>query len=433
MERHPVAFLVFGGLPDPFADRAGRVSRGNVGVGNGKTREASRDFRQRGHDDVGGGGGPEMRFLVLNHFFGEFTGSEINAFQLCVALREAGHEADIGTFEVRGPMLRLAELRGIHIHSLLNEEGPALAYDVIWAHHAPVLTHVIFRRTTGPCRVIFSSLSPLTPLESPPTYFAELPLLLAHSPRNLGYLQGLGMPVERLRYFPNFSPKAFFTALRSPHDRGLRRMVVVSNHPPDEVRSMAEAARRDGVHVDFIGAESPRFVDETVLPGYDLVVTIGKTVQYAFAQRVPVYCYDHFGGPGYIDADNFAKAEEGNFCGRSFWRKLTADGLYADIRAGYAAATGEVLGFLQAQAGARFSLETNLARVCAELEGMPVTDLDGLRQRHGVAGRLNDVYMECLRRRLHLERVLGAGVNKPEASPRVNWLKRLSRVIKPGN
>jgi hypothetical protein len=374
-----------------------------------------------------------MRFLVLNHHFGEFTGSEINAFQLCVALREAGHEADIGTVELRGPMQRLAERQGICVHSLLNEEGPALEYDVIWAHHAPVLTHVVFRRTLAPCRVIFSSLSPLTPMECPPTYFAELPLLLAHSPRNLEYLLGLGVAADRVRYFPNFAPKAFLATPRPSHNRGLQRMAVVSNHPPDEVRLMAEVARQDGLHVDFIGGDTSRFVDETVLPGYDLVVSIGKTVQYAFAQRVPVYCYDHFGGPGYIDADNFEKAEEGNFCGRSFWRKLTAAELYADIQAGYARATGEVLEFLHAQAKARFSLETNLARVCAELESMPFTDLDGLRKRHGVAGRLNDVYMGCLRHRLAIEATLRARSQKIEEPKPVRRYKWLSRLIQPAD
>jgi hypothetical protein len=34
---------------------------------------------------------------------------------------------------------------------------------------------------------------------------------------------------------------------------------------------------------------------------------------------------------------------------------------------------------------------------------MPNTDLTALRQKHAVAGRLNDAYVECLRRALHLE------------------------------
>ena len=361
-----------------------------------------------------------MRFLVLNHFFGEFTGSEINALQLCVALRAAGHVADIGTFELRGPLLARARDHGIATINLVEDDGPPLDYEVVWAHHAPVLTHLLFRRTLAPCRVVFSSLSPLTAMESPPTYVAELPRVLAHSPFNMDYLLGLGLPAERLRYFPNFAPEAFFARRRPAGDGGLRRIAVVSNHPPDEVRRMAAAARRDGLTVDFIGQEGrPVYVDETVLPPYDLVISIGKTVPYAFAQRVPVYCYDHFGGPGYLHADNFERARHGNFCGRSFWRTLTADELLADIQTGYASITAATLDFLQARARELFSLETNLARVCAELAAMPVTDVDGLRRRHVLAGRLNDVYMGSLRHRLWLEASL-RNVHAPQADTAVD-------------
>ncbi|CAM2932238.1 glycosyltransferase [Rariglobus hedericola] len=362
-----------------------------------------------------------MRVLVLNHIFGEFTGSEIYALQLCAALREAGHEADIGTFEPRGPLLERARDLGIRVHDVLNDEGPALDYDVLWAHHAPVLTHVIFRRTLVPCRVIFSSLSPLTAMACPPTYFEDLDRVLAHSPYNVDYLRKLGVLEERLHLFPNFAPKAFFAKQRAAPHGGLKRIAVVSNHRTEEVQAMAVCARQDGVQVDFIGGDHPVFVDETVLIDYDLVISIGKTVPYAFAQRVPVYCYDHFGGPGYLNADNFEAARYGNFCGRSFYRKLTAVELYADIKAGYASVTPATLDFLHEKARTLFSLEINLGRVCAELAVLQPTDLDALRRRHIVAGRLNDVYMGCLRNRIHFERLLKARGSKPR------WRSRLAR------
>ena len=173
----------------------------------------------------------------------------------------------------------------------------------------------------------------------------------------------------------------------------------------------------DGLTVDFIDqGQRTVYVDETVLPAYDLVVSIGKTVPYALAQRVPVYYNDHFGGPGYLDAHNFERARHGNFCGRAFWRTLNAAELYADIKAGHAAATGAPLDFLQARARSLFSLETNLERMCAELASMPETDLDALRRRHALAGRLNDVYMDSLRHRMGLEASLRS-VNEAPADP----------------
>lgn len=370
-----------------------------------------------------------MRFLVLTHLFGEFTGSEINALQLCVGLKNAGHQADIGSFELRGPLIDYANQCGIAVHDLIQDEGPPLHYDVIWAHHAPVLTHVLFRRKLSPSKVIFSSLSPLTPLESPPTYHAELPWILAHSPFNVAHLGELNVSAERIHYFPNFAPKEFFDVPRLAPPRGLKQIVIVSNHQTEEVLKMAELAREDGVHVEIIGRDKPLLVDASILPNYDLVITIGKTVQYAFAQKVPVYCYDHFGGLGYINAANFDTARYGNFSGRTPLKKLTGPEIYADIRAGYEEASAlDALDFLQGKARALFSLEVNLARVLALLEDTPLTDINGLLMRHRPAGRLNDAYMVLLRHRLGLEATLRELTQLKPAPPlKRGWRKWLSR------
>ena len=37
--------------------------------------------------------------------------------------------------------------------------------------------------------------------------------------------------------------------------------------------------------------------------------------------NTPIYCYDHFGGPGYLNTENFSKAKYFNFSGRGFSRK----------------------------------------------------------------------------------------------------------------
>lgn len=352
-----------------------------------------------------------MRILVLNHFFRAFTGSELNALQLAVALRAGGHTPDIGTFEPGEPMRSLAAARGMRALDLIAATGTVLEYDLIWAHHAPLLTHVVFHRELAPARLLFSSLSPLTALESPPAFWPDIELILAHSPFNREYLEGLGIPPARVRYFPNSFPASYLDHPRPPDPGEPRNIAVVSHHPPDEVWAMAAAARRDGRRVEFIGRERARLVDERVLPRYDLVVTIGKTVPSAFAQRVPVYCYDHFGGPGYITAENFTRAEHGNFCGRSFWRKISGPAMYREILEGYAAATAD-LPWLREQARSRFCLETNLEALAAPLAAMPLTDFSALRRRHVIAGRLNDIYVEALRERLMRERTWDARVSR---------------------
>jgi len=366
---------------------------------------------------------PIVRFLVLNHAFRGCTGSEINALQLCEALRTMGHEADVGTFEPGRPLTARAERSGITVRDLLEEDDTPLDYDLVWAHHAPVLTYLLFRRRLRDCRLLFSSLSPLTAMESPPAFLGEISRYLVHSPYNRDHLRDLGIPADRIRYFPNFAPEAFFAHPRPAPPRRLATIAIVSHHPPDEVKRFALLARRRGMRVDYIGEPRPVYIDETVLPAYDLVVSIGRTAQYCFAQRVPFYCYDHFGGPGYITSENFERAQHGNFCGRSFWRKLTAAGLYQEITHGYAAAVAGLDG-LRARARSLFHLETNLAALISELPALPVTDFAALRARHPVAGRLNDIYLESLRNRLRYERTLCSRLRQPLRRLKLRWDRR---------
>ena len=55
---------------------------------------------------------------------------------------------------------------------------------------------------------------------------------------------------------------------------------------------------------------------------------------YCFALKVPVYCYDHFGGPGWLSADNLDLAGQKNFSGRGFARK-TSEVIAQEIVNGY--------------------------------------------------------------------------------------------------
>lgn len=360
-----------------------------------------------------------MKVLLLNHSFRHLAGSEINALQLCEALRGMGHEAEIGTLEIGNPMRDLAAIRHIPVVDLLANENTEFDHDLIWAHHAPVLTHTLFRHRPGNCRLLFSSLSPLTALESPPTYATELSCILVHSLRNRDHLLHAGIAPNTLHYFPNHASAAFFDHPRNEPPACLRHIAVVSNHPPAEVRLMATKARRQGIRVDFIGGpKSSRYVDHATLRGYDLVISIGKTAQYCFAQRIPFYCYDRYGGPGYITPANLDRAEHGNFSGLAFRRTLGTDSLHRDIMDSYAAACTH-LDYLREQASLRFSLERNMAALWPRIEALPTTDIAALRARHPFAGRLNDAHLDEFRYRLH----------NPAVTP-VGPLKRIYRTAR---
>jgi hypothetical protein len=67
----------------------------------------------------------------------------------------------------------------------------------------------------------------------------------------------------------------------------------------------------------------------------DLVITIGKTAQYVLVSHTPLYIFDHFGGPGYLNESNFEKVALFSFTGRCCERKLSPIELFDDILSGY--------------------------------------------------------------------------------------------------
>ena len=66
--------------------------------------------------------------------------------------------------------------------------------------------------------------------------------------------------------------------------------------------------------MDIFGLQSKvELVTPELIQKYDVVLTIGKTVQYALLGNKVVYCYDHFGGMGYLSLKNYEIARYHNF------------------------------------------------------------------------------------------------------------------------
>jgi O-antigen biosynthesis protein len=351
-----------------------------------------------------------MKFLILTYALQEYTGSEINAMQLAVGLRQLGHSADIGTFIYGNPLKRMIAEHGIRVIDLFSAAGSRLEYDVIWGHHWPTLAQVLNHFDVADCRIICSSLSSFLPLESPPLFHPSLPLMLAHNERLISVMQSNGVDDSTLYLFPNFAPAEMFEQARILPPEKLSRILVVSNHPPAEVRQAARLLREHGIRVDMIGEhDHPCYVDEGVLLQYDLVISLGKTAAYCFALKVPYFCYDHFGGPGYIHAGNFDLAYRHNFSGRCTYRKLAAEELAAEIMGGYVAAQTGV-DFLFQQARTRMHLEDNLARLLERIQTTPIIHPADLVQKYPLVMQSYESYLDLLKRYLLLKRTIPAWV-----------------------
>ncbi len=345
-----------------------------------------------------------MKILITAHKIQNFTGSEINAFQLSQALLAQGHQVDVAAF-VSGDPLRAMFDRRVGWLDLLAPRTEPLAYDLVWAHHTPVLAHLLFKQPLLDTRILFSSLGPFAPMESPPTFFNDLHLFLVNSQGNQRVLTGYGISPERVYYFPNYAPAAYFTDCKQAWPARPRRVAVVSNHAVEELRQFQALAAGQHLHVTRIGRKDENvYVDQRLLLPFDAVISIGKTVQYCLALKIPVFCYDHFGGPGYVTRANFERTKEFNFSGRETPVKRTAAGLLAEIEAGYPAALQEVQP-LHALAQEQFCLETNLEELLSVTAQIPLTNIAALRQNNRLAERHNEYYIAELERRLRLERL----------------------------
>lgn len=169
--------------------------------------------------------------------------------------------------------------------------------------------------------------------------------------------------------FHNAAPDKFFVESKdvpvSP-----RRILAISNHLPDEVRD-ALAILRGSAEVKYIGRNGGEVV--LVTPQHiaecDLVISIGKSIQYGLVGRTPVYVYDHFGGPGYLEEANFETATYRNFSGRCTPVRRDAEWLASDILERYGAGRAFALN-VTPQALERF----RLSRYLEALLAIPATD-----------------------------------------------------------
>lgn len=140
-------------------------------------------------------------------------------------------------------------------------------------------------------------------------------------------------------YYRNPAPEEYLIK-RENLPKIPRKVLVVSNFPCGELRDIKPLLNQQGIIIDYLGYLGDRYelISEKIISKYDLVITIGKTVQYCLVSGTPVYIYGSFGGPGYLNAKNFQKAMRKNFSGRGF-RDKTPEEIVEEIVNNYTKAT----------------------------------------------------------------------------------------------
>ena len=303
--------------------------------------------------------------LITNLYFSKYTGSELHVLEIAELLKKRGYAVTIAVFEKSYPLL--AEAKEIRIVECLGEELEQKEFDIIFVQHYPVFDYLCCKYNISYKKLVVSKLSAINDLEYLPICTPKADLILCVSEECAEQVyQEIGFD-NRVRVFKNSVNSSHFVQGEQAEKKSkLEKIAVISNHVPKELLELS-GLMQDVCTIDYIGAEyEPRLVDAELLQSYDLVITIGRTVQQCFALKVPVYVYDYFGGPGYINDSNFSWAEKNNFSGRGGFGSKTADELKEDITGNYNANL-EQIEKLYSVAKQEYNYDVNFERIYQEL------------------------------------------------------------------
>ncbi len=326
-----------------------------------------------------------QKILIANHQFSGFTGSEIHCLQLAEFF--ISHGATVSFLGLRADEPMVSEIRaiGADLVGMWSLVIPSRRnFDLIWSHHETTFLHLhVFHGLRAKLH-LHGLLSVLIKLErmplSPDCETSGSLVFLANSVETQKHIMATSGRTD-IKVLRNIVPDAFFKTPKKTYSTSVQRVAIVSNHVPEDVMEAVEILKQDGIEVVIFGeGHTYRKIDRTSLVDFDVVITIGKTAQYCIAQGVPLFLYDHFGGPGYLTVDSLEHHERFNFSGRSEPTRLPADKLVSRLLSHYGPAV-KTAQALRHDAPQRYSIGHQHAPVLAGMADLPSSALDRRARR----------------------------------------------------
>ncbi len=287
-----------------------------------------------------------QKVLICHSIVHDLIGSTIVTLDLATALRDRGAEVLVYATFVGDPAAALFAERGIEVADDTAMAGRRFSeFDLVWVH-SQALPEAMVEQFADPHDLppfVFLHMSAIhyAPDEHP--YVHELEerlsaLSLFVSTRTREDLLPYFVEPPPTAIYPNPTPREYCApAELAP---GLpRRVLVVSNHADPALMAAKELLRERGVDVTHVGrtGDLTALVTPELLAPHDVVLSIGKTVQYCLVSGRPVFVHDHFGGYGYLDDACLDRARHDNFSGR-LGEPRSAEQIAAEVIDGYAAA-----------------------------------------------------------------------------------------------
>lgn len=237
--------------------------------------------------------------IITNNCVKFHSGSEMITLDLCDYFAFKGWNVYLCAFGIDNPLAKHLNPKVKRI-DLNKTKIPIRQADLVIGHHRNVIDKVM--ETVQCSKVYQNTLSIFFGIED---FSKHTTRAFANSGSVKDIKQSkIKIPIE---VFPNSCNQTYFKQVKQLSKK-INRIAIITNH------QWHKGLKKP--NVERIGGWSAKFVDAKLLLQYDVVITIGRTVQQCLCLGIPVYCYGHFGGPGYITKDNIDFNEYYNFSGR---------------------------------------------------------------------------------------------------------------------
>lgn len=312
------------------------------------------------------------KVLLALHSLAGFTGSEMHVLELATYFAAQGSRVYYFAFETGAPMSGEMEKLGVRFSPPAELAHGGNEFDLVWSHHETAFLWLHAMQSVPARRHVHGLLSSVQKIERLPLIPQVLTGNGLRVVANSAETQAAAARISGrsdIGIMPNFVPEAYYRSTRGALPDRPTKIAVVSNHVPVEVLEMRDHLLAEGVEVTIFGRDHTYTrIDETTLLAFDLIITIGKTVQYCLAQGIPVFIYDRFGGPGFMTPSDIDVHAAFNFSGRSNPQKRSPETLAAEVVSSYreVAANAE---FLRTTHARRFAIDYCVAEAIGDLDG----------------------------------------------------------------
>ncbi len=294
-------------------------------------------------------------FLITGYYFDGYHGSMMHMCELTKELINKGFHVYIATAKLTTKIKKYVK-NEIGAEILHFSKIPLdIEYEYVLSYQEPLTTYLLDKGLKYK-HMGLGSLSTFSLLDVPSILALQgFPVFVHSEEHQQQFIKDFNS--QNIHIFRNSTPKDYTPIAKTP--TSLRKIAIISNHVPDELSKVSKKLIQNGYIVDLYGKNhNYKRVTREVLSKYDLIISIGKTVQYSLYMGIPVYNYDYFGGCGYLTKDNIEKAEYYNFSGRDCKRVLTDMELYEEITKNYDIALFNIKE-LQQRAFEKYNLSKN--------------------------------------------------------------------------